>query len=65
MRLGAYAAAALDLDEDCRLAILAQGLGYRACGLYEEALERFQRADESFELFVKGDASSIKNYLGL
>lgn len=61
--LGAYANAALELDPNCRHAYLSHAFGYRASGKYEEALNEFKNAGEFFELYVKGDLESLRDFL--
>jgi uncharacterized caspase-like protein len=61
--LGNRIEAALELDEDCRRAHLAQGLCYRTCGMYEEALAGFLRGGENFDLFVKTKPDDKKHYI--
>ncbi|MBC7822208.1 MAG: caspase family protein [Planctomycetaceae bacterium] len=61
--LGTYLRPALELDSNCRLARLGRGAIFRNCGMFQEALAEFEMAHEHLDLFVKGEYSSIQNYL--
>lgn len=61
--LGNRIEASLEFDEDCRRAHVAQGLCYRTCGMYEEALAGFERGGENFDLFVKAKPGMKKAYI--
>ncbi len=61
--LGNRIEAALELDTDCKLAHVAEGLCYRTCGMYEESLAAFLRGDETFDLFVKANPELVKHYI--
>lgn len=61
--LGTYLRPSLDLNTECRLARLGRGAIFRNCGMFSEALAEFAKAEEHLEVFVKGEYSSIQNYL--
>lgn len=61
--LGNRIQASLEFDPDCKLAHVAQGLCYRTCGMYEEALTGFLKGGESLDLFVKAQPGMKKAYI--
>ncbi len=61
--LGTYLRPSLDLNTECRLARLGRGAIFRNCGMFSDALAEFAKAGEHLEVFVKGDYSTIQNYL--
>lgn len=61
--LGNRIAASLEFDPDCKLAHVAQGLCYRTCGMYEQALDGFLKGGETLDLFVKAKPGMKKAYV--
>lgn len=61
--LGNYLTPALELDPHSKLAHLARAHIFRSSGLYRQAADEYQQADEHFEMYVMSNPKALDAYL--